>query len=303
MMNFSMRQLTACVATAAVAGVCVPDSQAVVVTITSGVDSGLVVFDSAGFENDTVGSVPSATTPAGTGWSGSAIDNNTTAVLTGATSGGPSSAYSGANYINNDRNQSSAILNGTFSRNINAQAESFKVEYVMWMDVGTDDSTLPPQAYFFISTEGTNNSSPSYTNFLAGYGMRYTADPDQGGTPELMKYRVSGSGPNYGASTQSLATPPTWTPGEWNTVLFEWDSVTEKAMLTVNDQAAVDVTFAFSNGTSPSNYVIPTDLRQFQIRANNQDSNVFIDSVPEPSSMLLMGLGGLLVAARRREQA
>jgi len=285
-------------AAVAALGVATQHAEAVVVTVTSGDDAGLVVFDSGGFEGDTAGGAPGTSSPGGTSWYGTAIDNGNAIVRTGATADGPASAYQGDQYLSNDRRVSGAVLNGSFSRDLNPQAESFQIDFALWMD-DIIDNTASPQAYFYIQSDAAGAGTPTYSTMLAGFGMRYNATT---GNPELMKYRISGSGPNYGISTTSVPAPPSWNPGEWNTVRFEWDHAAAKAWLTVNNQAPLDITFAFNDGTFPASYEVPTAMGQFQIRGNNTDSVVFVDSIPEPASAGLLGAGLLMALSRERGQ-
>lgn len=290
-------------------GVTVPVGAAQAVLITSGATP---VFNSGGFESDTVGTAPFAATP-NTGVPATSAEweftGNRTEVLTGATAGGPAGAYSGSNYATVERfvtGGSPTFLNASFSQGLNVATDSFSISTMVWLGTtnGGTAAGANRQAVFLIMPDSSASESPAVTgsgsasaanpyasNLLAGFALRFKADQ----TPELARYNYSGSQAAPGVSTTAIPTASgNWTPGAWNAITYAWDAAQAKSFLTVNGQAPIDITMS-----APIYIAAPAVVGQFQTRANTAGP-LFLDAVPEPAALGALAAAVALLARRRR---
>lgn len=281
MMNFSMRRLTTCVATAAVVGVAVPASQAVVVTV----GGNEVVFNSNGFESDTVGN-----NPASANATGSYQFNNTNGVTvstgsyTATEANGATGPAEGSNYLIIDRDVTDGNANSwltmEFTRNVNIATESFTIEYAIW---GTTIGSSGEWNAFSVGDATADGTASGTANILTSYGYHVTIG-------DLVSFTNSGST----AVDQDFA--DAWAVGEWNNVVYAWDAIANVATLSVNGDS---ITLE-----NQDDFLVDEDfvgvVNQFHMRANSGTSEVYIDAVPEPGSLALVGLGGLMMLRRKR---
>lgn len=83
----------------------------------------------------------------------------------------------------------------------------------------------------------------------------------------------------------------THTPGEWNKVVIEYINGQNVATISINGSTPEQVA-TFGSG----------NIMQVELRMNSSNSDAFWDAIPEPASLTLLGLGGLLMLRRRRRQ-
>lgn len=283
MMNFSMRHLTTCVAAAAAVGVGVPASQAITVNITAGVGAGTTVFDSGGFESPpyVVGSTPTAGNASIGTWEFGSTASAGVKTLTGATTtnqngdtvSGPTGAFSGANYETADRSSSSGNANtyitGSFSQDITLADSSFEIDFAYWVAGGQ-------YGLFGVGNDSLNRVGSNYDH--ANMAVAFD-DRDSAGNPKAINPLDNGQA-NLG----------TYNLGQWNVLKYTWDHVNQTNTLTINGNDYV---------IDKPNNSVNTTAGEFTMAAGN-DVAVFFDAVPEPGSLALLGLGGLLIASRRR---
>ncbi len=284
--------LTALVATSAVTR----EAKAVVVTITdtlSGLDEGLVVFNSNGYETETVGSTfPSQSSPDGSSYStplfGSPTNNTSNSTtVTGAASGGPTSAYTGDNYLAVTRTNSTYGIGSDFSRSINLANESFKFEYAFW---GTTNATA------FGIGSNVGNVTVSTPGVLAGW--RYFANAnDLTQYPNSVQDDPAGS---PGALPDELAAL-TYNVGGWNVLSYEWDYTTQLGTYTLNGDSAAALPREVGASTSQA---APLTVNRFFTSPGAGSTTIWMESttaaVPEPASFGLIAAAGSLLLARRR---
>lgn len=305
-----MRRATLKTAPAAVMFSLCLGSMANAVVITSGVTT---IFNSGGFENDAVGSVPSAVTPS-TGVPATSAEweftGNRAEVLAGATVGGPAGAYSGVKYATVERASpgSATFLNASFSQYQSVATDSFSISTMVWLGTsngGTSTGTNR-QAVFLIMPDSSASESPAVTgsggasstnkyvsNVLAGFALRFKADE----TPELARYAYSGNQSSPGIGTTSIpTTTANWTPGIWNAINYTWDASQAKSFLSVNG-TVVDITMS-----APVYVAAPTVVGQFQSRANTSGP-LFLDAVPEPATLAAAAVAAATLLGRRRRTA
>lgn len=257
-------------------GLMASTTQAIVVTINSGANAGTVVFDSVGFEDDTVGEVPDS--PA----TGTYRYNQSSAfyVTTGASSvtNGPDSAYAGANYVTVDREASGGIRVAEFSQAIDPDTESFSLEYADW-GLGTFTA-------FSLGASGADGTAGSTEDVLSAWGVH------SGGTdgPNNTRFVRFGNGETGGVVTLNVP----YNYNAWNVIRYDWDHVEGMGSLTVNG-TTVDIGSHW-NSTSEE---FPATVGQFFFRPNAGGSVMFVDAVPEPASLGLMAGAGLLMLMRR----
>jgi hypothetical protein len=291
-----MKRLLGCAAVgfgAAVASFATPAS-AVYIDLTATSDQTQttgVAFDSKGFEADTAGSQPdnALLSPAGATWEFQTSAGNPITVLTGATAGGgPAGAYSGAKYLQIARTTAQTSLNARFDRDIHPATDAFTLSLAVWVGSFTNDATAnDPYAVFTLQPD--NGTTPQTTTQLAGFGFRYSST----GAKEVFRYNAT-------PSTEIVA-GQTFNTGAWNTLEFTWDpsqAAGNRGLLSINDGAAFNVQM-------PTAGVIAT-IRQFKMLTNLNNATdtaraaTYVDAIPEPSSLALIGVGAAAMLRRRR---
>lgn len=283
MMNFSMRLLTTCVAAATAVGVGVPASQAVTVQITDGVGAGTTVFDSGGFESSayTVGSTPGTSDASIGTWElgpnasfgVKTLTGATTTNQNGDTAAGPTGAYSGTNYETSDRSgpsgNANTFITGSFTQDISLADSSFEIEFAYWVAGGQ-------YGLFGVGSDSLNRVGSNYDHSHMAVAFD---DRDTQGNPNAINPLDNGQ-----ANLGSLNL------GQWNEVTYTWDHLNQTNTLTVNGTDYII--------DKPSNST-NTMAGEFTFAAGS-DIAVFVDAVPEPGSMALISLGGMLMLRRKR---
>lgn len=259
-----------------------PASGAIVVTVTSGANPG-VVFDGAGVEApQAVGSL--STPPVGT-YSPSATGTSSINVVTGAaaTPNSPTGAYSGSNYLAVNRGASNnAFLSFLFTRAIDLATESFTIEYAFWGSGGTGNTAGDP-SHFGVVSGNVTTATTGTANVLTGW--RYNA--------------ASITGTHFGQYTPAASdTVPTlpYNQNGWNTLLYTWTAgSTTGGTLTLNGQSAT----LTARTTNPP----PSTVDRFFVNPGVASSTIWVDAVPEPSSLSLAGIAAAAMLRRRRRCA
>jgi hypothetical protein len=279
---------------AACLGVCLlaPVASAVVIDVTASPTSTGALFDSRGFELDTPNTFPSSsnllpTSPAPS-WEQSNT-NNVIQVLQGDQSsiGGPTSAFQGDAYLQIYRPDTATNFNAQLGRDITPATESFTLAMAVYMKPFSDDATAN-DPYIIFSLNRSNDTGPNVTTALSSFGFRYGST----GTPEVVRYNGTGT---------ALVPSVNFTPGAWNTLEFSWDSTlaatdpTNAAVLSLNGGTPFSV--YQNNGFANA-------VGQLLFRHNTSNSGVggavYIDSIPEPSSIGVVIGAALLMVRRRR---
>jgi hypothetical protein len=250
-----------------------------------------VAFDSKGFEADTAGGQPvdASLSPTGATWEFQTSAGNPITVLTGATAGGgPAGAYSGANYLQIARTTAQTSINARFDRDIHPTTDAFTLSLAVWVGSFTNDSTQnDPYAVFTLQPD--HGSTPQTTSQLAGFGFRYNQST---GAKEVFRYNAT-------PSTETVA-GQTFNTDAWNTLEFTWDptqTAGNRGLLSINDGAAFNVQM-------PTAGVIAT-IRQFKMLTNLNNATdtaraaTYVDAIPEPSSLALVGIGAAAMLRRR----
>ncbi|MGB7160337.1 MAG: PEP-CTERM sorting domain-containing protein [Tepidisphaeraceae bacterium] len=267
----------------AVASIATPAS-AVVVTVTSGPNPG-VVFDSGGYENETVGTMPANASPGtyslplfGTVTGG----NTSTATATsGSSAGGPPSAYSGLQYAAITRTNGTIGLGSDFSRSIDLVTESFTLEHAVW---GTNTATA----------FGIGNNIASTTVATAGVLAGWRYNPTFGDLGQYQNSIQDDPAP-VGTPDELLAAP--WNVGAWNTLSYSWNAATQAGTFTLNGVTVNAMPRQAGAGTSQA---APTTVNRFFASPGTNNTTVWMDSVPEPTSLAFVGLAGMAMLRRQR---
>lgn len=310
-MKYSSIQLLSSACVFATAGMMASPAHAVLVTITSGADTGLVVFDSAGFENDlTDGSNPSSANAVGSysfpGNAGISVETgDISSSFTNPSSGGPSAptgAYEGNNYLVLDRlNQTgSSRIAMLLEQTIDPATTSFRLEYALW--------GFETISSFSVGAAGAESTSGNAADVLSAWGEHRDADDSNPQAQAFTRFGDSSAGGVV--RLEEIASPVTFNAGEWNTIVYEWDHTSSgnaslgggpgEGFLTVNGTTVSVGRHSPAGDTDGT--LIPTAVGEFFGGANGGSSAVFIDSVPEPGSLALLGAGGLMMLTRGRRR-
>jgi hypothetical protein len=254
-----------------------------VVTVTSGSSPG-VVFDSAGFENQAPPSALSAPAAgsytlalAGTG------ANSTATVVTGSAGAGsvPQSAYSGDNYVALTRNVGTVFLQSKFTRSIELGTESFTLAYAFW---GTQNAMA-----FGLGNDITNVTVGS-AGVLAGWRYNTSAG-------DFTQYLNASQddGPPTGIVDETVALD--YHVNDWNTLVYTWDATSQSGTITLNGgtAAAAPRVGGVSGSQDP-----PTSVNRFLASPGATSTTVWMDAIPEPSSLSLLAIGAAALLGRRR---
>lgn len=289
-MKYISIQLLSSACVFATAGMMASPAHAIYITVTSGANTGEVLFDSNGFENDTVGVAPADANATGT-----YRFNQPTAVYatTGAATqsgaaptnfGAPAGAFSGDNYLTATRTASGALRAAVFTRTVDASAESFRVD---WADWGYGKFT----AYSLgeVGADGTAGGDPDILN---AWGVH-----SNGSGPNSTRFVRFGDAQSGGTITLGNTEAQTgYDFGEWNVMSYEWNHLNAMGTLTIDGTAH---TFAQHDLLD-----LPNAVGQFFFRPNTggDQASVYVDSVPEPGSLALLGAGGLMMLTRGRRR-
>jgi hypothetical protein len=186
-------------------------------------------------------------------------------------------AYSGNNYLDIHRGSSGTIgLGANFSRPIDLATESFTFEYAFW---GTTNSTA------FAIGDNIAGATVSTAGVLAGWRYNPSAS-------DLTQYL------NPSQSTDELQ-GATYKVNDWNTLVYRWDAQAETGTYVLNGEtAAAAPRFATGSAQAP-----PTQVNRFFASPGLANTSVWIDAVPEPSSLSLLGIGAAALLRRRRRGA
>jgi len=280
-----MKHFVACAALsfgAAVASIATLASASVLVTVTSGPNQG-VVFDSAGFENQTA---PEALgTPAAGTYAlvlGGTGANSTATVVTGSAGAGsvPQSALSGDNYVALARNVGTVFLQSNFTRSIDLATESFTAEYAFW---GTQNAMA-----FGLGSNITNVTVGS-TGVLAGWRYNTAAS-------DFTQYLNStqDDGPPNGIVDETVALD--YLVSDWNTLIYAWDAVAQSGTITLNGETAAAAPRVATASSQPP----PTTVNRFLASPGAASTTIWMDAIPEPSSLSLVGIAAAAMLRRRR---
>jgi hypothetical protein len=259
-------------------------ADAVVVTITAGTGAGTTVFDSGGFESPpyVATTTPSASDPTVGTWVLGSTASDGVKALTGPTllnqngvaAAGPAGAYQLLNYLTVDRSQDSAGANtfiaGSFTQDIVLADSSFQVEFALW---GTDGL---------------------YALFGVGSDAMGRVGTTEDESSVQLAFDDRGSSAVINPLGNTVASLGTFNVNVWNEVVYTWDHVNSQNILTVNGNDYVIAAPTTSANTTAGEFVFGLGLN---------DPAVFIDAVPEPGSMALVSLGGLLILKRRKASA
>lgn len=264
---------------ASLVSVAAPASGAIVVTVTSGTNPG-VVFDGAGVEAPQAVGALSAP-PVGS-YLPNATGTSSISVVTGAaaTPNSPTSAYSGSNYLAVNRGASNnAFLSFLFTRSIDLATESFTIDYAFWGSGGTGNTAGDP-SHFGVVSGNVTTATTSTANVLTGW--RYNA--------------TSIAGTHFGQYTPAASdTVPTlpYNQNGWNTLLYTWTAgSTTGGTLTLNGQSAT----LTARTTNPP----PSTVDRFFLNPGIASSTIWLDAVPEPASLGALGLAAGVALLRRR---
>jgi hypothetical protein len=268
---------------AALASIACDASGAVVVTVTSGPNQG-VVFDSGGFENQNSTPVALGTPIAGT-YSTTLTNGSTATVVTlPAGTNNPQGPYSGANYLALTRSATgAAVLNSNFTRSINLAEESFTLTQVLW---GTTNLTA----------FGIGNNITGVTTSTAGVLSAW-------------RYNESSvtTGSHFGQfrnTTQAVATDTlpnlTYNVNGWNTLVYTWDSGSQQASMTLNGETTTLLPRFASGRVGRASQPAPTTVNRFFTSPGAGNTTIWVDAIPEPSSLALIGIGAAAMLRRRR---
>jgi len=272
-MDLSMLKKSSCITAALVgAGMFAAQAQAVVVTITSGADAGLVVFNSAGYENQS----PDPLLPPANG-SYTAVNpaNGLSTVLTGSSvaTDGPTAAYSGSNYLGFSRVSGGTSLAADFTRAINLGTESFTLTYATWGNDAVSSYTIGEG-----TIEGGTNSTPGVLS-----SWRYNPGA------------VGGSGfGQFGGDNDQLQTL-SYNMDGWNTFVYAWDHTTGVSTVTLNGNAVVL--------QRTNNEPQPTAVSRFLSSTGPNGATIYMDAIPEPASAVLLASSLLLMTRRSRRRS
>jgi hypothetical protein len=280
-----MKHVFACAAVgfgAALVSIAMPASAAIIVTVTGGSNQG-VVFNGAGVESPQ-GTGALNAPPIGT-YSPNATGTSSINVVTGAaaTPNSPPAAYSGANYLAVNRGASNnATLAFLFTRPIDLATESFTIEYAFWGSGGTGNAA-GDSTHFGVVNGNVTTATLSTANVLTGW--RYNSG--------------SVSGTHFGQYTPAASdTVPTlpYNQNGWNTLLYTWAAgSTTGGTLTLNGQSAT----LTARTTNPP----PLTVDRFFLNPGIASSTIWVDAVPEPSSLSLVGIAAALMLRRCRRRA
>lgn len=236
--------------------------------------SSATVLFSDGYENATVNGNINAVTPTTGTYTLNTVQPNSMIVVSGSSTGGPSMAYSGSNYLSVTRNDS--------------------LGYYPTFGAMFDGGSIDPATQSF-SASFAIFSKDGFASFSLGNGFAFNA------TSQLLANAVQASSKEYRAYNGSAwgKIADIGTPAQWNTIEINWDAINAVADVSINGGTAfttplfgaVPLTvdrLVFSNGGNPTQYWI--------------DDVQVVSVIPEPSVVALLSVFmiGLFLKGRGR---
>lgn len=218
------------------------------------VGDGEVVFDSAGFENDSADATPQS--PA----VGKYKTKNTAGVAVHADQApeadGPPSADEGEHYLAISRAAPDANAHSwltlRFSRDVDPKAESITVRLKQWgTPLGADGDGF----MLALGDQTADGSASSAKNILTSFGFNQTV-------PAFVSFTDEGSVHLDDAAESA------WNLGQWNDVTYHWDADAKQATLTLNGQ-----TFELINQLDN-----PKVVNQLHLRTGSSSSQMYVDA-------------------------
>ena len=198
-----------------------------------------------------------------------------------AITGGSPGAFEGSNYLQIHRSGSGGGTRNDFFAAFSAaplDGENIHVEWMNYMQTGT---SLADQIIFALS-----RGDSAIGDAIVTFWNNDTTDAD--GVPN--EVWSSNAGPGWGANQD---TGLRFTFDTWEKWELDYTANAATATLTVAGNSVVW-------GVQTSNQGIPLSM---EWRAQMTGQTSWIDGVPEPASLSLVCLGGLLMLKRRRHQA